>query len=102
MYDVGDSLKIRTTTPFQVVESGVLVDPANVTFTVRDPLGVRTDYVYGVAAGVVREAAGDYSFVVRPDCAGNWRFAVAGTASDGTALSAAEGNFEVASPRARE
>lgn len=102
MYDVGDSLKIRTSTPFRMTESGAAMDPATVTFTVRDPLGERTDYVYGVAAGVIREAEGDYSLVVRPDRAGNWRFAVAGTASDETALSAAEGNFEVRSPRARE
>ncbi len=102
LYDVGDSLKIRTTTPFQETESGALIDPATVTFTVRDPLGTRTEYVYGVAADVIREAAGDYSMIVRPDCTGRWRFAVVGVNSDGVALSAAEGYFEVRPPLARE
>lgn len=100
-YDIGDSLKLRTSTPFQVAITGVLIDPDIVTFTIKTPSNIKTEYVYGIDSEVIREAEGDYSLIIRPDIAGIWRYSISGTTSSGTALSATEGRFEVRQMQAR-
>lgn len=99
-YDIGDAIKLRTSTPFQN-NSGTAIDPDTVTFTVREPDGTRTSYVYGVDGEVSREGTGDYSMIVRPDSSGVWRYAIAGEDASGNALSADEGRFEVRNAQAR-
>lgn len=99
-YDVGDVVKVRTSTPFQDKDTGNTFDPDVVRFTVLSPDGTRTEYTSGDSE-FTKEGTGDYSLLIRPDAAGVWRYAIEGETSGGTAQSAEEGRFEVRNSRAR-
>lgn len=62
-------------------EDGALADPTTLTFTMRDPDNVRTTYVSGTDAQIVRESVG--VFHVYWDCVKTgrhrWRFAATGS-----------------------
>ena len=74
-YTVGDTLTFTAT--FNV--GGVLTDPGAVTFTLENPSGASTDYVYGVAPEVTKVAVGSYSASVALGAVGTWTFTWTGT-----------------------
>jgi uncharacterized protein YfaS (alpha-2-macroglobulin family) len=76
--------------------AGVAQNPGAVSFTVREPDGTATTYVYGTDAELVRASTGNYYVDVDATEAGTWRFRFAGT---GTGQAAAEGMFRVDSSR---
>ena len=94
-YDIGDAVKIYTSTPFQDQSTGNPTDPDVVRFKVRTPSGTVTPYVYGTDTEVVKDGTGDYHMIVRPDEAGEWVWRVEGETSEGLALAAEEAHFDV-------
>ena len=94
-YDIGDRAKIYTSTPFYDVDNAVDVDPTTVTFTVKTPAGVSTDYVYGVDAAVKREATGDYYMEINITAAKSWYYRIAGLDASGDYMGASEGQLNV-------
>jgi len=95
VYDIGDAVKLYTSTPFTDQETSTPTDPDVVRFIVRQPDGTTTAYVYGTDTEVVRDGTGDYYMLVRPDAAGVWRWRVEGESSGGHALAAEESHFDV-------
>lgn len=89
VYDIGDrrklSCEIRN-------ESGVLTDPTTLVFTMREPDGTITDYLYGTDAELVKDSVGVYH--VYWDCAlagiHRWRLE-----ADGAVVVAEEALFNV-------
>lgn len=73
---------------------GVLTDPTAVTFTVEQPDGVETTYVYGTDPELIRDSAGIYHVEVLTDQQGTWVYRFVGT---GAATGANEGQFSVTS-----
>ena len=94
-YDVGDTVKLYTSTPFTDNDTDEALDPDTVNFLVREPGGTTTTYVYGTDTEVVRNGTGDFEMIVRPDAAGVWRYRIEGLNASGDAISAQEGSFEV-------
>lgn len=95
VYDIGDTVKIYTSTPFTDNDTDAAMDPNTVNFKVREPDGTTTTYEYGVDGEVVKNATGDYEMIVKPDSAGTWRYRIEGLNASGAAISAQEGSFEV-------
>lgn len=88
-YDIGDLVSV--TVEFRNT-SAVLIDPTGVTFAVRSPAGVVTNYTYGVDAQLVKDAVGKYRVDVNATLVGTWRYRWAST---GTGQGAEEGQFVV-------
>lgn len=76
-YEVGDRVRVRTSTPFQDA-AGAAFDPDVVTFEVKDPAGTTVDYIYGTDDEVSKIATGDYACDVDVDTAGVWYYYVSG------------------------
>lgn len=97
-YDIGDSIKLYTTTPFTDKSTDTATDPDVVRFRVRKPDGTVTSYVYGTDAEVVRDGTGDYHMLVRPAAGeqGTWRWRIEAETSTGVAMAAEEALFDVA------
>jgi hypothetical protein len=78
IYDIGD--RVRCSAAFTNL-AGVATDPTTVTFKVRTPAGVETEYVYGTDAEVVRTAAGAYYVDVTLTASSDWsvRFVATGS-----------------------
>lgn len=58
--------------------AGQLADPDGITLTVKDPNGARTVYTYGASA-IVKEAVGQYRFVLTLALVGTYGYGWAGT-----------------------
>lgn len=52
--------------------AGVPIDPAAVVLRVKDPSATVTDYAYGVAAELIRDAIGEYHMHIEFDAVGKW------------------------------
>lgn len=89
-FDLGDRFKATVTF---TDDNGTAADPTTVTFTVRQPDGTDTDYVYGTASEVTKTATGAYKLLLTASSAGLWAVRVKGT---GTVVAADEGLFAVA------
>lgn len=57
VFQVGD--KVRLSAAFTDIDE-LPSDPGGVRFTVREPGGVRTSYVYGSEAELVKDSTGNY------------------------------------------
>ena len=57
----------------------VLTDPSTITFSVREPDGTKTVYIYDDGPEVVRLSEGVYSMDIILDSAGNWICKIATT-----------------------
>ena len=93
-YDIGDVVKLYTSTPFTSAINNQPFDPDVVNFLVKDPNGTVTDYVYGTDPEVVRAGVGDYYMYLRPTINGTWGWRVEGFTS-GLAMGAEEATFSV-------
>jgi uncharacterized protein YfaS (alpha-2-macroglobulin family) len=91
LYDVGDTVRIATTTPF-ANSAGTATDPTTVTLNVREPDGTVTAYTYA-AAQVTKAGTGDFYKDVSVDASGVWAWEWIGT---GTVAAAHSGAFRVA------
>ena len=94
-YNLGDRVKVYTSTPFYDVAGEVDIDPTTVTFTITTPAGVSTAYVYGVDAIVLRAATGDYSMLLNANAAGEWHYKGTGVDASGNYMGASRGLFTV-------
>jgi len=94
-YDIGDRAKIYTSTPFYDVDNAIDVDPTTVTFTVKTPAGVSTDYVYDIDPEVVKAGTGDYYMEINLFAAGSWYYRIAGIDAGGDFMGASEGQLNV-------
>lgn len=94
-YDIGDTVKVYTSTPFTDQETGSAFDPDTVNFKIKTPSGTTTTYVHGTDAEVIQSSTGDYYMLVRPDAAGTWRYRIEGLDAAGDAHCAEEGAFTV-------
>ena len=95
VYDIGDTVKIYTSTVFTDNDTELAMDPDTVRFLVRNPSGTTTTYVYGTDTEIARNDTGDYEMILRPDATGVWRYRIEGLTAGGDAVSAQEGAFEV-------
>jgi hypothetical protein len=94
-YDIGDVVRLYTSTPFTDNDSGETFDPDVVNFKVLAPGATEsTTYVYGTDAEVVYDSIGAYHMLVRPAVAGKWLWRVEGF-TDTLAMGAEEGSFTV-------
>lgn len=93
-YEIGDRVRIRTTTPFQSA-AGVAFDPDVVEFEVKEPGEATVTYVYGTDANVTRLATGDFACDVDVDTAGTWYYHVTGETSGEENRGADQGHFSV-------
>ena len=93
-YDIGDVVKLYTSTPFTAAQNNQPFDPSVVNFKVKDPNGTTTTYVYGTNPEVVKAGTGDYYMYLRPTIAGTWNWRVEGFTS-GLAMGAEESSFSV-------
>lgn len=76
-YQVGDAVDIDTATPF-TTKAGTPFDPTTVTFSVIDPAGTQTDYVYGTDSEVTKNGTGDYTCSIDVDTPGTWLYRIFG------------------------
>lgn len=72
---VGTTVRIIT----EFSDSGELLDPTTVSFTLKVPGGATLTYVYGTDAEVIRDGAGAYRFEYVPDVAGTFVYIWTGT-----------------------
>lgn len=93
-YEVGDRIRISTSTPFQDIDA-VDIDPDVVTFTVKNPNGTSTDYIYGTDGEVTKAGTGDYDCDIDVDIAGRWYYYIIGETSGGVNRGAHQGYFDV-------
>lgn len=92
-YEIGDRVRIRTTTPFQDT-AGDAFDPDTVTFSVKTPGTAAVDYVYGTDANVTKLATGDFACDLDTETEGTWYYHVTGT-TGGVNRGADQGHFSV-------
>lgn len=78
-YDVGDIVRLAGTFKNQ---SDAFVDPGGVRVKVKNPLGTSTTYVYGVDAGVMKDATGQYHLDIDADTEGTWYYRWEGLTSN--------------------
>ena len=93
-YEIGDRVRIRTSTPFQDA-AGTAFDPDVVTFEVRSPGGSTVSYVYGTDDEVTKIATGDYACDVDVEAAGGWYYHVRGETDEDQNRGADQGWFGV-------
>lgn len=89
IYYVGQEVEMAET--FRV--SGVPTNPTTVTFSLRNPLGAISTYVFGVAPEVTHPSAGRYVLTVVPTLDGDYLYWVVGTGAVEAASS--PGTFKV-------
>jgi hypothetical protein len=97
-YEVGDRIRIRTTTPFADA-AGTEFDPQVVSFEVKEPGEDTAAYVYGDDANVTKIATGDYACAIDVNTVGAWQYYVKGETGDGENRGAAQGSFRVVPKR---
>lgn len=94
-YDVGDAVRVSTSTPFQDA-GGTPFDPDVVRGKVKDPSGNVKVYVLSPSAEqgqLVQDGTGDYHFDIDVDEKGGWKYRIEGETSAGAKRGAAEGYF---------
>jgi hypothetical protein len=77
VYDLGDKIRLRANFNDTVQD----VDPAQVTFAVKTPLGTVQTYQYNVGTDVVRDAMGNYYVDYTPTVEGTYYYRAAGMVS---------------------
>lgn len=93
-YEVGDRVRIRTSTPFQDI-NGTAFDPASVKFEVKAPDVATVIYTYNVSSNVAKIATGDYACDIDVDTAGVWHYYIIGETAGGENRGADQGYFVV-------
>jgi len=78
-YDSGDVVRINVA--FTNL-AGATVDPGTVTVKVKNPVGVKTTYVYGIAVEVVKDDVGLYHMDLEPTIQGVWSYRFEGTGAN--------------------
>lgn len=96
LYEIGDRVRIRTTTPFQDT-SEVAFDPQVVKFQVKEPGQDTVTYTYGSAANVTKLATGDYACDVDVNTKGTWLYHIIGEQATGENRGGDQGKFQVRS-----
>ncbi len=89
IYDKGDLAKLKG--QFTDV-NGNLTDPASIFFTLTNPNGTQTNYIYGTDAQLVRESTGIYYVLVDCNVVGSWDYRFY---SEGAGQTAGEERFTV-------
>ena len=89
-FDIGDLVRCEGRFTNLV---GTLIDPATVTFKIKDPNGAVTTYSYPADAQVIKSATGIYYVDVNATKAGTWYYRFYST---GTSQAAGETAFKVA------
>ncbi len=88
-YDKGDLVVL---TAVFTDRNGAAIDPATVTFKIRDPSGAVTTYVFGTDAELVKDSVGNYHVDVSPSVNGDYLYRYEST---GTGQAAEEGKFQI-------
>ncbi len=73
-YDLGDLVRVYTSTPFTDVATGDVIDPDAVKVSTKDPAGAVVTYVYGVDNGVIKNDTGDYEMNIDANLSGIWYY----------------------------
>ncbi|MGH9766104.1 MAG: hypothetical protein ACREAB_01615 [Blastocatellia bacterium] len=89
VYDIGDVVRVSATFTNQV---GAPVDPGGVTLKVKNPVGVKTSYVYVVDLALIRDSPGNYHLDLEPAIQGVWTYRWEGTAPN---KGAEEASFQI-------
>ena len=89
IHDTGDVVRVNVA--FTNL-AGAPVDPGVVTVRIKNPVGVKTSYVYGIAVEVVKDSVGLYHMDLEPTIQGVWVYRWEGTVSN---KGAEESSFEV-------
>lgn len=89
IFQVGDSPRLKGTF---TDAAGAVVDPATVTFKIKNPYGTITTYVYGTDAQLVKLSTGIYYVDFDVTIAGTWFYRFSST---GTGKAADEAEFTV-------
>ena len=89
-YDIGD--QVVCTAVFTNAATGALVDPTDVYFKIKTPLGVITAYHYGVGPEITNPSTGTYQIGVTITEHGIWYYRWYST---GTGMAAGENRFDV-------
>lgn len=89
IHDIGDVVRISVAFTNQ---AGTPVDPGAVTVKVKNPIGVKTTYVYLVDAGVIKDSTGNYHLDLEPTIQGIWNYRWEGTVSN---KGAEENSFQI-------
>jgi hypothetical protein len=88
-YEIGNVVTVDV--EFTDADTGDFVDPTTVTASVKDPLGVTTNYT--VTPGqIVRDDLGKFSLDLEPNSRGIWTYKFIGT---GANQGAKEGAFSI-------
>lgn len=93
IYQYGDAVRCSTGTGGFTDSAGTAIDPMNVYFSVKNPVGITTTYTYGVDTQLVKDATGKYHVDVNANLVGAWFYRFY---SDGTGQAADESSFRVA------
>lgn len=93
-YDVGDVVRIETTTVFTGLDEQPF-DPDVVTIKVKAPDGSVDSKAWPDDEHVVRVGEGDFYRDVALDAVGIWRYRIEGTTEGGDLRGADEGSFRV-------
>lgn len=93
-YEIGDRVRLRTSTPFQD-SSAVAFDPTVVKFEVKAPDVATVTYTYGTSSNVSKIATGDYACDIDVDGAGVWSYYIIGETAGGENRGADQGSFFV-------
>jgi hypothetical protein len=72
--------------------TGATIDPGQVKFKVKDPVGNTSEYIYGVDGSLARIAPGVYHADINAAISGNWFYRFEAT---GSGQSAGEARFFV-------
>lgn len=90
-YDNGDLA--RCSAAF-TTSAGVATDPTTVRFSVRNPAGTTTSYLYGTDSQLVKDSTGNYHVDIDANADGRWHYRFFST---GSGQAAAEKSFRVKS-----
>lgn len=93
-YQVGDRIRVSTSTPFTDIDS-VAIDPDVVTFEIKSSDGTTASYVYNTHSNVTKIATGDYACDFDVDLSGTWHYHILGETSGSENRGGAQGKFRV-------
>jgi len=88
-YDKGDVVVVSAAFTDR---NGTLIDPATVTFKIKDPSGTTTAYIFGTNGELVKDSVGNYHVDVPVSLEGTWQYRYEST---GTGQAAEEGQFKI-------
>jgi len=82
-YHVGDTVRVRTSTPFTDVETDAPFDPDNVIFRYLTPSGaVVVKQLSDVPSVVIQDGVGEYHIDIEVDEEGDWYYRIEGVSND--------------------